>query len=157
MPGFDLSIGWRFESGVVVQLSWWHLADNRMSAGASILPGDFNVGDQLQNTFLFSPVFNFTNSFAGEAQELGLGNLGAAYGIWNAAQPVELLVPAQGDRSSVDSVSIVGQPLRRRRWRQRPIGRGGGRGHWGPGWLSSRWSCSGRGHPAQGSCAHWCG
>jgi len=86
-PGFNLTVGYRFQDGLAVQLSWWHLADVRSSAAASLIAPNYQNGAQLENTFLFSPVFNVPPQFAGNAFNVSSanGNAGATYGIWNAA------------------------------------------------------------------------
>lgn len=84
-PGFDLTLGWRFESGTVLQFSWYHLVDARYGATATLLPPGFKIGSQLENTFLTSPVVNFPVDFAGFPNNLSIGNPGATFGIWNAA------------------------------------------------------------------------
>jgi hypothetical protein len=84
-PGLNLVAGWRFENGMVLQASWQHLADVRYTAQATLIPPNFAVGPRLADTFLFSPVFNFPIEFAGEPQNVQLGNPGATFGIWNAA------------------------------------------------------------------------
>jgi hypothetical protein len=89
-PGFHIFTGWRFESGVVLTASWIHLVDVRYSAQATLVPPGFAVGQQLQNTFLFSPVVNFPIDFAGAPRNVGIGNLGATFGIWNAATEMQL-------------------------------------------------------------------
>ncbi len=84
-PGFDIALGWRFESGTVLQFSWYHLWDARYSATATLLPPGFKVGNLLEDTFLTSPVVNFPIDFAGNPNNLSVGNAGATFGIWNAA------------------------------------------------------------------------
>jgi hypothetical protein len=84
-PGFNIVGGWRFQNGWVFQVSWMNLFENRYAAGASLIPPFLNVGNQLQNTFLFSPVVNFTPAYAGAANRTGNGNPGAVFGIWNGA------------------------------------------------------------------------
>src|SRR5207244_2573843 len=55
-----------------------HLVDAKYNAVASILPqpanGNFPVGQNLQNTFLFAPVFNFPNEFAGPSSKIALSS-----------------------------------------------------------------------------------
>jgi hypothetical protein len=84
-PGFNLTMGWRFEDGLAVQATWWHLADVRTSASASVIAPGGNNGDLLQNTLLFSPVFNLSPEFAGNQRNVDFGTRGGTYGIWNAA------------------------------------------------------------------------
>jgi hypothetical protein len=84
-PGWRLSAGWRFRDGTAVEFSWLSLVETKYSAVASIVPHNFNPGPNAADTFLFAPVFNFPNDFAGPAQKLAIGNPFAAYGIWNGA------------------------------------------------------------------------
>jgi hypothetical protein len=89
-PGLNFGMGWRFESGWVMNFSWIHLTDLRYSAHATLVPHNFNFGFQLENTFLFSPVVNFPADFAGEPQNVAVGNPGATFGIWNAAYLMQI-------------------------------------------------------------------
>ncbi|MEI7683806.1 MAG: hypothetical protein WCL32_02180 [Planctomycetota bacterium] len=86
-PGFNLTLGYRFENGLALQASWWHLADVRSSAAASIIAPNYQNGASLENTFLFSPVYNVPPQFAGNAYNVSApnANAGATWGIWNAA------------------------------------------------------------------------
>lgn len=84
-PGFNLTLGWRFESGTVLQVSWYHLWDSRYSATAGLLPPNGNVGQNLENTFLTAFVYNFPVDYGGNPQNTFAGNPGATFGIWNAA------------------------------------------------------------------------
>jgi hypothetical protein len=83
-PGFNFVIGWRFRNGVAVEFSWWHMFEAHYSASASLNPlGTF--GQFQEETFLFSPVFNNPAAFDGPGNQVGIGNVGATRGIWNAA------------------------------------------------------------------------
>jgi hypothetical protein len=89
-PGLAIVGGWRFSSGTIIEVGWWHLADTRYSATASVLPPDYQggatiLGPNLEDTFLFSPVHSFSPDYAGPAGDLPVGNAGATFGIWNAA------------------------------------------------------------------------
>jgi hypothetical protein len=92
-PGFRLGLGWRFRDGSAVEFSWLRLTDFNYGSVASILSRDAvqpataaaGIGQLLENTFLFSPVFNFPNEFAGAFNKLAVGNPLAAFGIWNGA------------------------------------------------------------------------
>ncbi|MCC6421315.1 MAG: hypothetical protein IT429_24010 [Gemmataceae bacterium] len=85
-PGFNFVLGWRFRSGLALEASWIHLADARYSATGSLAPPQIpSVGTFQENTFLTSPVFNFTPNFAGPDTQVGAGNIGATFGIWNAS------------------------------------------------------------------------
>jgi hypothetical protein len=84
-PGLHLALGWRFETGAVLSINWYHLANARYSATASLAPPGLQGGPGLPDTFLFSPVFNFPVNYAGNQFNLAVGNPGATFGIWNAA------------------------------------------------------------------------
>lgn len=84
-PGWDQTIGWRFSDGSALESRWRHVHGANYQAGADIIGPGFAVGPALADTFLFAPVYNFPNNYAGPAQETALGNPGAAYGIWNGA------------------------------------------------------------------------
>ena len=89
-PGWDLSAGWKFQGGVVVELNWKHLIEASYNASASILPPNTaQVGNLLQNTFLYSGVSNFPEQIAGVAQKVALGQPGSVYGIWNGASVMQ--------------------------------------------------------------------
>lgn len=98
-PGWGLSVGYRLSDGTDIEARWWHIATSKYSAGADvlpkptggpILPQNFPVGANLADTFLFSPVFNFPVEYAGQNRNLNIGLPGATYGIWNAAQSMQI-------------------------------------------------------------------
>lgn len=89
-PGFRSTLGWRFRDGSTFEARWLHVRDARYDASADIIPPGFAVGPNQVDTFLFSPVYNFTIDFAGPGQQLGVGNPGATYGIWNAASEMHI-------------------------------------------------------------------
>ena len=96
-PGFDLTLGYRWKDGFAVQASWWHLATASYSAVGNPIPPNNNLGANLENTFLFSPVTNLPPNFAGPpndviqpgsvsaANPLGVPAVGSGFGIYNAA------------------------------------------------------------------------
>ncbi|HEV3146646.1 MAG TPA: Lpg1974 family pore-forming outer membrane protein, partial [Gemmataceae bacterium] len=84
-PGYELTVGYRFENGWAVEANWTQIFSVKYTAGADTIPPGFAVGPILADSFLFSPVVNFPVDYAGPASKLGLGNPGATYGIWNAA------------------------------------------------------------------------
>jgi hypothetical protein len=84
-PGWRLTAGWRFRDGVAVDFSWMQLIQAKYAAVATLIPPTLNPGPLFTETFLFSPVYNFPNDFAGPPQKTALGNPFAAYGIWNGA------------------------------------------------------------------------
>jgi hypothetical protein len=89
-PGFRITLGWKFASGVALDFSWLSLVETKYSAVATLVPPTLNPGPLLAETFLFSPVFNFPNDYAGPPQKLAIGNPFAAYGIWNGASVMEV-------------------------------------------------------------------
>ena len=89
-PGWDLFLGWKFQGGIAVEIGWRHLTQVRYSASANILPSDFNVGAQFQNTFLFAPVTNFPTDWAGADKKLPVGSNASVFGIWNAASSMNI-------------------------------------------------------------------
>jgi hypothetical protein len=87
-PGWTIGLGWRFQDGATIAVNWKHLTDVRYSATASILPPNFNIGVDGEDTFISSPVFNFPPDYAGpsgDRQDIGGLPPGAAFGIWNGA------------------------------------------------------------------------
>jgi hypothetical protein len=87
-PGMNLFLGYRFQNGISVSLDWWHLSESRYLGAAGPVESDGNPGFKTQNTFLYSGVFNFPNSYAGAFASVlvnGVPAVGGTYGIWNAA------------------------------------------------------------------------
>jgi len=105
MPGFRMTLGYRFNSGSAIELDWMHLWHTRSSANASLVPPNYaNLalgGAILADTFLFSPFFNLPPEFAGPNQELALGNPGAAFGIFNGAINVSIDYLQRYDEANV--------------------------------------------------------
>jgi hypothetical protein len=81
-PGFSFILGWRFSEGSfieAIEFRWRHLVEAKYSAVASLLPpfngtDNPNIGGGLENTFLFSPVFNFPAEFAGPVNKIAVVN-----------------------------------------------------------------------------------
>jgi hypothetical protein len=90
-PGVRLGGGWRFRNGAVVDIAWSKLFRVEYPAVATLVPEDFDPGPELADSFLFAPVHNFPNEYAGPADKLALGNPWAAYGIWNGASIMEII------------------------------------------------------------------
>ncbi len=89
-PGWDLFLGYRFSNGLAIELGWRHLREARYSAAASILPANGNFGNNLADTFLFSPVNNFGNFWAGADPNVNGAAPATTYGIWNAASAMQI-------------------------------------------------------------------
>ncbi len=101
-PGSRLTIGYRLENGWNFSASWLHLFDTKYSGGASTQGPNFqNPGQNLQNTFLFAPVFNFSPEFTGPVARTtdANGNIvfGALNGIWNGASDMTILFSQRFD------------------------------------------------------------
>lgn len=74
-PGWAMTAGWRFGEGSPIEaleFRWRHLQEAKYNATASLVAPNFRAGDNLENTFLFSPVTNFPNEFAGPVSKLGV-------------------------------------------------------------------------------------
>ncbi|MCI0640360.1 MAG: Lpg1974 family pore-forming outer membrane protein [Gemmataceae bacterium] len=97
-PGFNLTFGWRFESGTSVFFEWTHLWESRYAASASLAPPLLQAGAQGADSFLFSPVFNFPIEFSGNPRNVAVGNLGATFGIWNAASNMSIQFQQRFDK-----------------------------------------------------------
>jgi hypothetical protein len=80
-----------------------HLMNVHYSAGASLVPQNFAVGQFLDDSFITAPVFNFPNAYAGPAFKVRTadwifkpdgtllsGHPFAAFGIWNAAEQMTI-------------------------------------------------------------------
>jgi hypothetical protein len=106
-PGFTSTIGWRCEDGMTIQGNWWHVATARYSATASLVPRDFAVGPNSADSFLFSPVFNFPDNFAGSDPRLrtvgGALASGTTFGIWNGASLMTEQFTQRFDRFDIGS------------------------------------------------------
>src|SRR5581483_10682483 len=94
--------------------SWKHAFSVNYSAGADIIPpGRAELPFQV-DTFLFSPVYNFSNAYAGELQNLGVGNPGATYGIWNAASEETIKFTQRYDQGDITlRVPVRSDPISR--------------------------------------------
>jgi hypothetical protein len=100
-PGFETTIGWRFRDGLAIEASWWHLFEAKYAATATLVPPNLQGGQLLLETFLFSPVFNFPNDFAGPPIKISLGAPLAAYGIWNGASIMNLQFTQRFDQFEI--------------------------------------------------------
>jgi len=90
MPGWNAGLGYKFDSGVSVYVSFMQLLDAHYSAGATLVSPFFRSGTDLADTFLTSAVFNFPPDYAGPRQKTAfdlsaLNQGGNFYGIWNGA------------------------------------------------------------------------
>jgi hypothetical protein len=84
-PGLRTDLGYAWKDGTTISLGWLHLEDVKLFHEATIVPPLFNFGPTLADSFLFSPVFNFTNIFAGPQNKIATGAPTATFGIWDGA------------------------------------------------------------------------
>jgi hypothetical protein len=108
-PGFRISLGWKFQNDLDVEFNWTHLVNKKESATAAPIGPTLNGGPDNFDSFLFSPVYNFPNNYAGVNSKLTLSlntpgsftvgpiplgfladqvfhTTNGPYGIWNGAQ-----------------------------------------------------------------------
>jgi hypothetical protein len=85
VPGFNVELGWKFADGAALTIGWMYFFETKKTAVATVAPPGLVVGNDLADSFLFSPVFNFPSQYAGTPGKIGVGNPLAAYGIWNGA------------------------------------------------------------------------
>ncbi len=70
-PGFRISAGWHFGAdGSSLSASYFFLHEASYRAAATLNPAGGNVGSSLENTFLFSPVYNFPPEYQGPDNKL---------------------------------------------------------------------------------------
>jgi hypothetical protein len=89
-PGWELDLGYRFGDGSAISLRWIYLAEHHTQSVVTEAPQSLFLGSSFENTFLFSPVFNFPREYAGPDFKIGTGNPQALYGIWNGASVMSL-------------------------------------------------------------------
>lgn len=96
MPGYQFSLGYKFDTGLSVYGKFGQLARHKYSAGASGPATPFFINRiDLADSFLTAPVFNFSPDFAGPlvktAFDLDLANpIGNFFGIWNGATVMDI-------------------------------------------------------------------
>jgi hypothetical protein len=83
-PGFNFTFGYHFENSLSVEMRWIHLFDVRYSATASLLPPT-SIGGNAEETFITSPVYNFSPVYFGPGNTTGLGTPIALFGIWDGS------------------------------------------------------------------------
>jgi hypothetical protein len=83
-PGFTAFFGYRFANGLTILASWMHLTEVQQSATAGLQPPTA-TGNFQEETFITSPVFNYPQNYFGPGNKVGIGNVGATSGIWNAS------------------------------------------------------------------------
>lgn len=72
-PGWEASIGYRFEDGTTVTALWRHIDPAKLTANAGFVPPTaFMPGFDLSDQFLFSPVHNFPPEFRGPLAKINV-------------------------------------------------------------------------------------
>lgn len=97
--GTRFTLGYRMENGWNFSISWLHLFDVKYSGGAGMLSPDFhNPGPQGENTFLYSPVYNFSMDFVGRNPFPNPPfTANPTVGIWNGATDMTILFTQRYD------------------------------------------------------------
>lgn len=92
-PGYRIGLGYKFDNGISVYANYMQLLDQTYNASASLVPRYFQSGIDLADTFLFSPVWNFTPAYSGPSVETPFdfdNPRGNFYGIWNGATNMDI-------------------------------------------------------------------
>lgn len=100
-PGFQVGVGYKFEDGTSVHLSYMNLLSQNYHAGATLAAPFFRSRPDLSDTFLTAGVFNFPPQYAGplvktvadDTNSNGTadpGEGGNFYGIWNGASVMDI-------------------------------------------------------------------
>ena len=94
MPGFRLEIGYKFDTGTRIYVNYMQTYDAHYSAGASgIGLNGFSARPDLADTFLYSPVYNFSQAFNGAQLKTSFDTTGNGgfntVGIWNGATQMD--------------------------------------------------------------------
>jgi hypothetical protein len=88
-PGYKQDLGWKFQDGSALTLSWLYLFNTNKEAAATFAAAGFRVRNDLADSFISAPVFNFPPEFSGPLIKItdanGNGVPGGATGIWNGA------------------------------------------------------------------------
>ncbi|HEV2948580.1 MAG TPA: hypothetical protein VGX70_14485, partial [Gemmataceae bacterium] len=108
-PGFRTTLGWKFQNDLDIEFNWTHLVTKKNSATAAPVGPTLNGGVNNFDSFLFSPVYNYSNNYVGPQNKLIISlltpgsfflgpqvqqflqdhnnqTIQGAVGIWNAAQ-----------------------------------------------------------------------
>jgi hypothetical protein len=71
-PGFGTTLGWKFENGIDIEFNWKHLLNKKTSATAGPIGPTLNAGAGGADSFLFAPVYNFSNDFNGPINKINV-------------------------------------------------------------------------------------
>jgi hypothetical protein len=84
-PGLKVNLGYWFKDGTSIDVEWMNLEKAQYFHEATIAVPGFNFGTNLADSFLWSPVYGFTNAYAGPQNKINGGDATATYGIWDGA------------------------------------------------------------------------
>ena len=91
-PGFRVEVGYKFDTGTRAYFNYLQLYDAHYSAGAT--QNGLTIQRQdLSDTYLYQPVYNFPNAFSGPLQDTTFDTAanggGNSIGIWNGADVID--------------------------------------------------------------------
>ena len=89
-PGFNVEIGYRFDDGTRIFANYLQVYDAHYTQGASLVPPLYRTRLDLADTYISSPVFNFSSFFAGPSGKIPDLPDRVVYGIWNAAGQMDI-------------------------------------------------------------------
>ena len=69
-PGFSFTLGYKFADGSAWEFKYLYITEVNLHASATEVPAGFNVGQNFENSFLFSQVFGFPNDYNGPSQKI---------------------------------------------------------------------------------------
>jgi len=69
-PGFRTTLGWKFQNDLDIEFNWTHLVTKKNSATAAPVGPTLNGGVDNLDSFLFSPVYNYSNNYVGPQNKL---------------------------------------------------------------------------------------
>jgi hypothetical protein len=82
-PGIKVNLGYWFQDGTTIDVEWMNLLKAQYFNEQTITARGFNFGNDLSSSFLFSPVYNFNNTYAGPQNKINGGDATTTYGIWD--------------------------------------------------------------------------
>jgi hypothetical protein len=84
-PGFTFDIGYKFDDGTALTLSYRYLYESTYRAVATLAAPASQLRGDFAQSFLTADVFNFPPEYAGPQFKINQGGPEATFGIWNAA------------------------------------------------------------------------
>jgi hypothetical protein len=93
-PGYRATVGYKFEDGDAIEISELHVVKIKYTTEATGVPPGQISDVNLSDTFLYSPVFNFSPQFSGPPNKIQpdpnrADTSTALYGIWNGASQMD--------------------------------------------------------------------